>query len=290
MSNSTKIATLMAAPLMLAAPASALAVQDAAPTQPSSPPATGQAEYADQTKREPVQLDPQTGRPLVEPARPGATETAEEAAARMYLSGRSLLQAQASLQAEMGTQGDPRLDDRVSFFAVPEPEPTIIQKHDLVTVIVREESSAKTAGKTDLSKEMSIDARLQDYLRLDLSELSVEGRPSDLAIRGEAGREFQGDGKVDRKDSMVARITAEVLDVKPNGTLVLQARKRIATDEEEQVFILTGTCRTLDITADNTVLSTQLHDLNLEKQTSGAVRDATRRGFISRVLDRINPF
>lgn len=273
---STSISTFIAVPL------ATMVAQDV-PSSTSAP-------TTEQTARAPVQIDAQTGRPLVEPARPGATETAEEAAARMYMSGRSLLQAQASLQADLSMYGDTRLDDRASFFAVPEPEPTIIRKHDLVTVIVREESSAKTAGKTDLSKEMSIDARLQDYLRLDLSELSLAARPSDLALRAEASREFQGDGTVDRKDSFVARITAEVLDVKPNGTLVLQARKRIASDEEEQLFVLTGTCRTLDITADNTVLSTQLHDLNLEKQTSGAVHDATRRGFISRMIDRINPF
>ena len=41
---------------------------------------------------------------------------------------------------------------------------------------------------------------------------------------------------------------------------------------------------------DNTVLSTQLHNLNLEKHTDGAVRDATKRGFIPRLLARLNPF
>ena len=80
------------------------------------------------------------------------------------------------------------------------------------------------------------------------------------------------------------------MDVKPNGTLIVQARKRIKTDEEEQQFILTGVCRVEDITADNAILSTQLFDLELQKNHKGAVRDATKRGILPKLLDWINPF
>ena len=78
--------------------------------------------------------------------------------------------------------------------------------------------------------------------------------------------------------------------MKPNGTLVLQARKQIKTDDEEQQFILTGTCRVEDVSADNTILSTQLFDLQLEKNHNGAVRDATKRGWFLKFLDALNPF
>ena len=257
---------------------------------PAVLPAQARAAQVGDPDHQPVPIDPETGRPVIEPRPPVATETAEEAAARMFLGGGSLLRAQVSVQEDLSIYGPSHIDTRVSFFAVPEPEPTIIRKHDLVTVIVREESSAKSQGKTDTSKEFEIDAQLRNYLGVDLSEFSLESKTADERISAEAERSFSGDGTVDRKDSFTARVTAEVLDVKPNGTVVLQARKRITNDDEEQTFILTGTCRTLDITADNTVLSTQLHDLDLKKQTRGAIRDATRRGFIPRLIDRINPF
>ncbi len=249
----------------------------------SSPPATRPAQ------REAPAIDPATGRPVEEPPPPTPMASAEDAAARMYLGGRSLLQAQLESRrsdpfAETG------IDPNVSFFAVPEPEPTVIRKHDLVTVIVREESTARSSGNTKLEKETGLDAALLDYVRLDLRSLDLESRNANARLRAEAEADFEGKGSVDRRDSFVARITAEVLDVKPNGTLVLQARKRITNDDEEQVFILTGTCRTQDITADNSVLSTQLHDLNLEKHTTGAVRDATKRGLIPRLLGKLNPF
>ena len=87
-----------------------------------------------------------------------------------------------------------------------------------------------------------------------------------------------------------ARITAEVVDVKPNGTLILQATEDIKTDEEEQKVTLLGTCRVEDITEDNTVLSNQLYNMSLNKQHKGAVKDTTTRGIFTRLLDWINPF
>ena len=182
------------------------------------------------------------------------------------------------------------IDERVSFFAVPDPEPTILRKNDLVTVVIREESSGKSSGKTKLDKDYELQAALKNYIDLDLSELTLRSNRSDAKVDLEGDRAFSGNGNTNRSDSFVGRVTAKVIDVKPNGTLVLEARKRIKHDDDEQVFILTGTCRTADVTADNTVLSTQLHDLNLEKRTSGPVRDATRRGLIPRLIDGLNPF
>jgi flagellar L-ring protein precursor FlgH len=78
--------------------------------------------------------------------------------------------------------------------------------------------------------------------------------------------------------------------VKPNGTLVLQGRKSIVTDDEVQKFLITGTCRAEDVTADNTVLSTQLKDFDLRKTHKGNVRNATRKGWAGKLLDALNPF
>jgi len=205
-------------------------------------------------------------------------------------SGGSLLRAtMANLPADAPT--DPL--EAVSFFHVPAPAPRTIAKHDLVTIIIREESTFRTQAKSDIKRDSQLDARLEEFIKLSLANFALEGGgvtdpvPS---IKASAERSFKGDGKTDRTDSFIARIQAEVVDVKPNGTLVLQARKRIKTDDEEQVFVLSGVCRADDVTADNSVLSTQLFDLELAKSTKGPVRDGTRRGAVHRFLDWLNPF
>jgi flagellar L-ring protein precursor FlgH len=106
----------------------------------------------------------------------------------------------------------------------------------------------------------------------------------------EATRDYKGEGDVARSDTMTLRLEAEVVDVRPNGTMVLQARRHMKNDEEEVTIALTGTCRVQDIDAANSVLSTDIHDLDFDKQTKGAATDGSRRGFIPRLLDFINPF
>jgi flagellar L-ring protein precursor FlgH len=219
---------------------------------------------------------------------------APTAAAVMQQAGGSLMKAAAVPVAPEATQA--RLQ-AVSFFAVPVPEPKTLKKHDLVTIIVREESEFSSTGTTDLKKQEAIDAKLENFIRLNFASLAsgphvtgdaIGSQP--LEAKGSVDSSFKGEGSVDRSDSFTGRITAEILDVKPNGTLIVQARKRIKTDEEEQTFQLTGTCRAEDVQPDNTVLSTQVYDLELTKTHKGAVRDATKRGWIPRLLDALNPF
>jgi flagellar L-ring protein precursor FlgH len=123
--------------------------------------------------------------------------------------------------------------------------------------------------------------------RLDLSENSVNTNPE---IGTTGTRDFNGTGAVARTDTLTDRITAEVLDVKPNGTLVLQARQHIKTDDEEETMILSGNCRVEDVTTDNTVLSTQMFDKDVTKTSKGAVSDTMKRGWVPKLLDVINPF
>src|SRR4051812_43589864 len=195
---------------------------------------------------------------------------------RMQSNGGALLRATMEATPE---PGQATLKD-VSFTYVPDPEPHVLKKHDLVTVIIREESAFKTQGTTDLKRQADLDAKLEEFVKLNIANFAIEGGAAGAnppAIKASSARNFKGEGTVDRSDSLTARIEAEVVDVKPNGTLVLQATKKIKTDDEEQQFILTGICRASDVTADNSILSSSLHDFTLEKKHSGAVRDTTKR-------------
>lgn len=207
----------------------------------------------------------------------------------MSRSGGSLLKATLAAQPD---PGQAKLG-QVSFFAVPEQEPKTLKKHDLITIVIREESESTSHGKNDFQKEADLKAQANQFVKINFAKASISnltpaGGTPGIDLTG--NRTFKGEGTIDRTDSMIARITAEVLDVKPNGTLVLQARKRIKTDEEDQQFILTGICRVEDVTPDNTVLSTQLYDLEFQKNNKGDVRNATKRGALPKLLDFVNPF
>ena len=227
------------------------------------------------------------------PAMQEAPAERPTAAELLPAAGGSLLRAS---QAAQGIDPNrPRLAS-VSLFTVPEPEPKVMRKHDLVTIIIREESEFSSEGTTETKKEADIDARLEEWFRLKLGGGNGIGLGSSSlnadppSVRASGARNFKGEGTVEREDRFIARIQGEVVDVKPNGTFVVQARKRIKTDEEEQEFILTGIARAADVTPDNSVLSTQVYNLELTKNHKGNVRNAGKKGLIPKAIDFINPF
>ncbi|MEM6560983.1 MAG: flagellar basal body L-ring protein FlgH [Planctomycetota bacterium] len=213
---------------------------------------------------------------------------------RLSEDGGSLLRQQMEERQQARLAGTEVANEAaaVSFFNIAPPEPKLFRKHELVTIIVRENSTHESEASAESEKQAALRADLTQFIRLQLSPLGlenmVEGDVPQIDLSG--SRDFEGEGSVEREDRFVTRITAEVLDVKPNGNLVLAARKRIVTDDEEQLFLLTGICRAEDVTADNTILSTQLGDLDLRKFTEGTVRDATKRGLLPRFTDWLNPF
>jgi flagellar L-ring protein precursor FlgH len=181
-----------------------------------------------------------------------------------------------------------------SYFAVQIPEPRQFAKNDLITVIIRESFKTDLKASLETEKEMKIEGELTDIIDVDkLLELVV--RPYEFPgenpkVGLDMSNEWEGDGDYSRSESMTGRMTARVADVKPNGTLVLEARQTMIHDKEELAIVLTGTCRAADITIDNTVLSTELYDLHLDKQHKGELKKTTRKGFITNIFDALFGF
>jgi flagellar L-ring protein precursor FlgH len=201
----------------------------------------------------------------------------------------SLLQASIT-QRPAEQQGKPA---SYSTLAVPEPEPHVFKKHDIVNIIVNEEQKSASAGNTDLQRAADFDAKTDAFVKFNAARFSLLGgaegaNPPEIKLEGT--RDFKGQAQVDRTDTVTMRLGAEVVDVRPNGTMVVVARQHIQFDAEEVNITLTGICRVQDVDAANSILSTDMHDLDFNKQTKGAVHDTTRRGFLERLLDFLSPF
>lgn len=203
--------------------------------------------------------------------------------------------------AQLSRMSDPPAVERdpaenlygVSLFAVRPPEPKTFKIHDIVTIIVNESSTQTSEQTLETTKETegnaSIGATLsiEELLDLRLRNSSI----SDLELlRYAAEREFEGEGEYERTDRITDRLSATVIDVKPNGVLVLEARRFTASDDETKTVILSGNCRSEDITQQNTIQSNQLADLRLEVKHEGDVSRAASKGPLTRFVEWILPF
>src|SRR5207244_10340530 len=89
----------------------------------------------------------------------------------MQLNGGSLLRATLSAAPDPAKA---RLAS-ISYFSVPDPEPKVIKKHDLVTIIIREESEMTSDGKSDLKKNADLDMRLDEWISANFKNFAIQG-------------------------------------------------------------------------------------------------------------------
>ena len=190
----------------------------------------------------------------------------------------------------------PTVESRLSaslLTAVVRPKPKEPKIHDIVTVVIKEESSYSSDADRSADKKVEVDASIDAWVRFQNYNTLVpvsfnSGKPE---VKGELSAGTEAKGKAARKDKVVFRVAARIIDVKPDGTCVLEARKTLQIDDERRCMTLTGTCRKQDIDpANNTVQSDRIFGLELVAKYSGGVKNSTRKGWLTRLIEILSPF
>ncbi|MGC4003813.1 MAG: flagellar basal body L-ring protein FlgH [Pirellulales bacterium] len=170
--------------------------------------------------------------------------------------------------------------------------PRELKLNDLVTIRVNEAARFNADGELDRRATTNLDARLQNWLEFDGMSLGPSSSTgTDLPrARGNYNLQSRMEGGITESEALTFNITARVVDIRPNGLLVLEARKALRVNEEIIENSLTGIVRREDIKPDNVVLSDKIAELSINRRTVGQVRDAYKRGWLTRFWDGVNPF
>lgn len=179
-----------------------------------------------------------------------------------------------------------------SFFLVEPPEPRTFLENDLITVIVSERAEVKNENtlETDKSYDFSGGVNSMPNLLklLELRWQEYEGLP--ISADMNFGRSYSGEGEQDIRRQTTARVTARVVEVKPNGTMLLESKTSIRTDGEEQVIVISGLARQEDVTIANTIQSNQMANLTVSIQHHGELKRSSEKGLIPRAFDTLFNF
>ena len=194
----------------------------------------------------------------------------------------------SSMLGDPARRGPIRLSD-ISYSYV-EPEPVKeLQIHDLVTVMVDEASQVLSEGELDRRKKAEGKFSLDEWILLKGWSVTQDpGTPH--KIDGSMSNKYRAEGELETRESMKFRIACEIVDIRPNGTLVLEGRRFIQNNTEQWEMALTGIVRPEDILPNNTVLSEDVASMRIFKREAGHVRDGYRRGWLLKIFDRYQPF
>ncbi len=173
----------------------------------------------------------------------------------------------------------------------PEAEQRELQINDIITVLVDYRSTMLSEGDAKAKRTTSLNAVLSDWLRFDGKDIfPATQERGDPRIKGQLDSQFKGEGDLTTKDSLTFRIAASVVDIRPNGTLVIEARREIRINDEVWLQSLTGVVRRQSIGPDRTVKSDDVAELRIEKKEKGFVKDSYERGWFTKWYDHWKPF
>jgi flagellar L-ring protein precursor FlgH len=156
---------------------------------------------------------------------------------------------------------------------------------DLVTIVISETTSASNRASTETQKSLNTDGELSvtGFLQWIAGFPNVIAPIEDLTFT--PSEDFGGEGRVTTQGTFTARFTATVVDILPNGNLVIEGVRTIDISEDSATLVLKGVIQESDLTIDNTIQSSQVAELEITYEGEGIIADRQHDGILSRIFN-----
>jgi flagellar L-ring protein precursor FlgH len=161
---------------------------------------------------------------------------------------------------------------------------------DVLTIKITEDSKVDNKAKRDLKKEVDKSANFDGELGITTPKHNLLPRIPGFTMAADSSNELKS--KADYKDerSFTDLVTVVVVDVLPNGNLVVMGTRSRHIAGDMQVIEVSGIVRPSDIAFDNTVKSEQVADFRIVTRNTGIAEPYTRPGWLGRMFDIVWPF
>ena len=157
--------------------------------------------------------------------------------------------------------------------------------NDLVTISVIENITAAGTADSAVGKKNNGTLAVTKMFGLE-TKLPSSMDPTNL-ISGGVTTDYKGGGSTSRTGTLTATITARVVEVMPNGDMVLEGVREIEINGDRQLIVLNGTVRRADLAPDNSVLSTRVGQMRIRYFGNGLIKDSLNPGWLVRLLNKI---
>ena len=152
----------------------------------------------------------------------------------------------------------------------------------LTIILVERTAASKSAGsKLDSDGEFGIRPPATGALSTLFSRTDA---------RAGGDRQFQGAGSANQANSLSGEVSVTVAEVYPNGTMLVQGRKRVTLNRGDEFIAIKGVVRMADVDVNNRVPSTRVADAQISYTGKGDVARASRQGWLSRFFQVVSPF
>jgi len=161
---------------------------------------------------------------------------------------------------------------------------------DIITIVVQENTTTSKDNKTATSKQSAMDASIASFLYSPAASGLLTKGGQLPAIKMSSKNDFSGGGTIANTERMIARVAVQVIDVLPNRNLIVEGKRETSFSGEKQTVVLRGVVRENDVLANNTVFSYNVADATIQIVSKGTISDTQRKGWFSRIWDKVTPF
>lgn len=157
-----------------------------------------------------------------------------------------------------------------------------MRPHDLISVIVDENLAASTDGTVKNTRASNANSQVSSLFGTLHAGNALQNLVSQ---NSSAGLNAQGTSATNSSLSTV--LGGHVIEVLPNGMLVIEAARQVEFSQQTQTIVLHGVVRPEDISQQNQIRSTAISSLELQVRGKGIITDYTHRpNVIVRLLQR----
>ena len=160
------------------------------------------------------------------------------------------------------------------------------QVGDVITVLLNESTQAARTQNGTITRDSSntlVPTGLQKY------GAGLGGFMKGINLTG-GSVSNKGTGAADQQASLSGSVAVAVVEVMPNGNLVLRGEKQLALTEGSEVIQVAGIIRPEDVAPNNTVQSRRLANAQIAYRGTGDLANATRAGWGTSALLKLWPF
>ncbi|WP_413110723.1 flagellar basal body L-ring protein FlgH [Thaumasiovibrio sp. DFM-14] len=151
---------------------------------------------------------------------------------------------------------------------------------DIVTVLLEERTQAKKSANADMGKSTDLS---MDPLSLGGQDIMLGNRTLSYNVSND--NSFTGSTSANQSNSISGTISVEVVDVMPNGNLLVRGERWLTLNTGDEYIRLSGTIRPDDIGTDNTIASTRISNARIQYSGTGEHQDAQEQGFLGRFFN-----
>ena len=165
----------------------------------------------------------------------------------------------------------------ISLFEDPKP----YRVGDVLTILLQESTNASKTAETSTTKEDDVSFDVPTILGISPTRDGNTLLSANIAPE----REFSGEADSSQSNSLSGEITVTVVDILPNGNLVVQGEKWLTLNQGKEYIRIAGVVRPQDVTSENTVTSSKLADAQIAYSGEGFLADANNQGWLTRFFN-----